>query len=175
VPGAERRRAVLFAVVCAALLGSAFAFAAGGHDSGLGEREAESRPAPAPERPSAGVARAALRAQRLAEELRRSARRFLVAFLRYEVGESGPGVAVALRATSTRRFAARLLGAPPRAPAAGGFPPPAKLRKLQVAFLSAAATRALISALARRGGRPEELSFLFDRSAAGWRASGPGQ
>jgi hypothetical protein len=175
VPGDERRRAALFALVCAALLGSAFAFAAGGHVSRLAERETETRPPPAAVRPSAAVARAVLRAQRLAEQLRRQARRFLVAFLRYEVGERGSGVVVALRATSTRRFAARLLGAPPRAPAASGFPPPAKLRKLQVAFLSAAASRALISALARRGGRPEDLSFLFTRTAAGWRASGPGQ
>jgi hypothetical protein len=175
MPEAARRRAALFALVCAALVGSAVGFAAGGHQSGVGQRGAESRSAVSVKRSSAGVERAVLRAQRLAEELRRSARRFLAAFLRYEVGERSPAVLAMLRVTATRRFATRLLAASPRPAAAGRFPPPAHLRNLQVAFLSAAASRALVGGVAGRGGRTEDLSFLFTHRRRGWLASGPAQ
>lgn len=121
------------------------------------------------------VARAAARAERLANELRRSARRFLAAFLRYEVGQEGARLTAALRATATPSFAKRLLARPPRVPVAGRLPPPARLGRLQVGFLSGAATRALVSATAWRGPRPEELSFVFARRRSRWLASGPGQ
>jgi hypothetical protein len=84
-------------------------------------------------------------------------------------------VAAALRTAATPGFARRLLAAPPRVPAAGAFSLPAKLGRLRVTFVSAAANRALISGQASRGAAPEEFSFVFVRTAAGWLASGPGE
>ena len=119
--------------------------------------------------------RAEARAERRARALRRSARRFLAAFCRYEVGEGGRALAVALRAAATPAFARRLLAIPPRPLAPAGYPPPARLGGLRISFLSAAGNRALVAAMARRGARAEQLSFVFRRRGRAWLASGPGQ
>ncbi len=168
--GAGRRRAALFLLACGALIAAAFAFTA-----------APQRGAPPRARHAAPdlrlpplARRAEARAERLAGGLRRSARRFLAAFFRYEVGEGGRALAAALRTRATPAFAHELL-APPRAPSPGGYPSPARLHTLQVAFLSPGGNRALLTGSARRGGVEEQFSFLFERHGSLWLASGPGQ
>ena len=169
----ELRRLVLFAFVSAVLLASALAFASAG--------SAPEPPSNEPSAPSLNVdvpawaRRTQLRAQSLASQLRQSARRFLAAFARYEVGQISAGVRIALRETTTSGFAAQLLGTPSAAPPLGGFLGKAHLAKLNVSFVSATADRALVSGDLRRGPRPEEFSFLFVRRGGGWLASGPGQ
>lgn len=108
-------------------------------------------------------------------EVEVAAHRFLTAFLRYEVGDLSPPVRRALRTSSTRRFADRLLSFPPRRSAAGRFPPRATLQRVDIAFLSPLATRAVVSGTARRGGLSEEFSFVLTRRGATWLTSGPGQ
>ncbi len=170
---AERRRVALFTLVCASLIGSALAFGSAGeqlanpapHPRGGGrERAARSRARVAVEHNEMGLER----------EVRAAARRFLAAFLRYEVGEVSPGVKRTLRAAATPRFAAELLAGPP-APPAGGVPPRAALGPVAVAFVSAIPPRAVISGAARRGGAPEQFSFVFECRRQGWLASAPGQ
>lgn len=174
---AERRRAALFALVCAALVASALAFAAKGPSvGGAGRGNAGSRSLPvlqAADLPGP-ARRAVARTQERAAGLRRSARRFLTAFLAYEVGELDRSVASTLRATATAPFARRLLAIPPRAPA-GKFPPPARLRRLHIAFVSAGADRALLSGEAFRGTSSEQFSFLFELRQGRWLARAPGQ
>lgn len=172
--GAGRWRAALFFSLCAALIGTALLFAAGaervpvrGADS-LGSARPALSPPPAAQRAEA-------RAERLAGALRRSAHRFLAAFCRYEVGEGGRALAVALRAAATPAFARRLLAIPPRPLAPAGYPPPARLGGLRISYLSAAGSRALVAAMARRGARAEQLSFVFRRRGRAWLASRPGQ
>lgn len=173
--GPERRRVVLFAFVCVALVGSALAFAAGGNDlaslpaapsGGDGGREAVAR--------DAARAAAERGRRRLEREVRTAARSFLGAFLRYEVGELGPRVKRALRASATPRFAHELLAAPPRAPP-GGFPSPAAIGTIAVAFVSVLPPRVVVSAAGQRVGTAEQLSFVFERRGSIWLASGPGQ
>jgi len=113
--------------------------------------------------------------QRRQAAVRAAAHRFLTAFFRYEVGELSPVVRRALRSGATGRFARRLLDDPPRAPARDRFPPQARLRRVDVAFVSPAATRAVVSGTARRGGLAEEFSFVFVRRWGTWLASGPGE
>ncbi len=169
----ERRRVALFALVCAALIGAALAFGSGG----------EQLANPAPQPPGGGTATVARSRARVAvernemgleREVRAAARRFLAAFLRYEVGEIGPGVKRTLRHAATPRFAAELLAGPP-APPSGGFPPRVALGPVAVAFVSAIPPRAVISGAARRGGAPEQFSFVFERRRRSWLASAPGQ
>lgn len=172
--GGGRWRAAGFLLASAALVLAALAFTAA--------RQREFSPGP-PHRGTSTPAlqlpsvtrKAAARAERLAFALRHSARRFLAAFFRYEVGEGGRRLAVALRASATPAFTRRLLGAPPRAASPAGYPPPARPGDLRVAFLSASADRALVSGAARRGGLAEQFSFVFERHGATWLASGPGQ
>jgi hypothetical protein len=170
---AELRRMVLFVFVSALLLASALAFARGGSDS-----------EPPSSEPTAPLLRADVpawarrtqhRALLLASQLRESARRFLAAFARYEVGRLSGAVKVALRETTTASFSRQLLEAPPARPPLGGFLGRARLARLDVRFVSADAQRALVSGDLRRGATPEEFSFLFVRRAGHWLASGPGQ
>jgi hypothetical protein len=116
---------------------------------------------------------ARLQQQRL--EVEASARHFLDAFFRYEVGETVPAVRGALRSTSTHGFYERLLQRPVAPVAASGFPARASLERLKVSFISSTATRALVSGTARRAGLPEEFSFIFSQGPAGWLASAPGE
>lgn len=102
-----------------------------------------------------------------------AARRFLAAFLPYEVGDATPAVQAALRAACTEEFAAQLLLAPPR-PAAAGLPRRARLAGIEVTLLSGAAPRALVSGALRRQGSPEGFAFLFERHGRRWLASGVG-
>jgi hypothetical protein len=101
--------------------------------------------------------------------LRREARLFLTAFLAYEVGNLGPGLAHQLRATSSPSFHHELLTdrPDPAAPSA-----PAKLTRLSVIVLSRRPPRALVSGSARRRGGSEEFAFLFERRGGRWLAAG---
>jgi hypothetical protein len=101
------------------------------------------------------------------------ARRFLAAFFRYEVGELGPAVRRALRATTTAGFAAELLRSPPRRPPQSV--PAAVPGRLAIAVASVLPPRALVSGSARRGGEAEQFAFVFEARGGAWRASGPGE
>jgi hypothetical protein len=115
--------------------------------------------------------RVALETARLRSRVDQAARRFVPAFLRYEVGDIDAGVRRTLRATATAEFAASLLAVPPRPPA-GGFPPRARLQRLAVKFWPNAAFHAYVEGTALRGGAPEAFSLEFEYGEAGWRASG---
>jgi hypothetical protein len=108
-------------------------------------------------------------------DVKAAAARFLPAFLRYEVGDLNAAVRRALRASATRPFADRLLRHPPRPASAGRFPPRARLRRIDIAFVSPQATSAVVSGSARRGDLPEEFSFVFVRRRGTWLAGGPGE
>lgn len=108
---------------------------------------------------------------RLHTQVELAARRFLVPFFRYEVGDIDVRVRRELHATATPEFAAALLAIPPRA-RAGGFPPRARLQSLEVNFSPAGAFHAFVDGAALRGRAPEDFSFEFEYSPDGWRASG---
>lgn len=166
---ARQARLVLFAVAAATIVAAALAFGFAAPDS-RPEAGAEAKREVLPLSPGA-----VLRPRAERRELRAAARRFLAAFFRYEVGDLAPKVKGALGETATRRFAAQLLAAPPRAPAAGRFPPRARLGRIALSFVSLTPPRAVVSGAALRGGRPEQFSFLFERRGSAWLASGPGQ
>jgi hypothetical protein len=172
---AERRRAALFLLASAALIAAALAFAGSAQHAVPPDAAPPGGSRPAVLRPPPVARRVEARAERLAGALRRSARGFLSAFCRYEVGEGGRALAVALRAAATPAFARRLLAMPPRPLAPAGYPPPARLGGLRISYLSAVGNRALVTATARRGARAEQLSFVFRRRGLAWLASGPGQ
>ena len=172
---AESRHRGLFLAASALIVGAALLFGLAAPDP------------PPPSRAAGGGAAAAVsgfaapsprllaaRSALLRDEVRTAARRFLAAFGRYEVGERGAGLARALRATATPGFAARLLAAPPRAPAAGRYPPRARLGRVEVAFVALSPPRAIVSGEARRGDAPAQFSFLFELRGRRWLASGPG-
>lgn len=102
-----------------------------------------------------------------------SARRFLVAFTRYEVGEGGSKVLALLRRNTTRTFAGLLLRDPPRVPSSA--PTVARLRRLSVAVVSRSPLVASVAAVALRPSGPEQLDFLFTRRDDVWLASAPGE
>jgi hypothetical protein len=119
----------------------------------------------------AETGRVTLETARLRSRVDQAARRFVPAFLRYEVGDIDAGVRRALRATATAEFAASLLAVPPRPPA-GGFPPRARLQRLVVKFSPSAAFNAFVEGTAVRGGAAENFSFEFEYGEGAWLASG---
>jgi hypothetical protein len=163
-------RQALFAFAVVAIVGMAF-FSMATKDSPVSSPKAvvrdSDRPVVSSRMPTA-VSQARLR-----QEISRSAHRFLEAFFRYEVGDLDEGVWHALSATSTARFFRDLLGRRPR-PTGSVFPPPARLKRLDVAFLPASPPRAIVSGFAVRAHAPEEFSFLFELVDSTWLASGPG-
>jgi hypothetical protein len=108
----------------------------------------------------------------LSEErkLRRDARRFLSAFLRYEGGELSQPVSRALRAWATKDFASQLLVAPPRLHARL---PAARIDRLTIKEASWEPGIAVVGGVARRAERSEKFSFLFAKSGGRWLAGGP--
>jgi hypothetical protein len=103
-------------------------------------------------------------------QLRRDARRFLSAFLRYEGGELGESVRRALRAWATEDFASQLLKAPPRVQVRLD---PARIGELFIKEASWEPAIAVVAGVAKRGQRSERFSFLFARSEGRWLAGGP--
>jgi len=169
-PAGQRWRMGLFGAACASLLVAAIGFAGGGESPAPASPPTGSEAVfatPFVSRPATGGV-AGFRAM-----LGSTARRFLAAFFRYEVGELEPGVRRALRATATPDFATELLGAlphrPPRSPAA------AVPGRLEMAVVSFSPPRVLVSGSARRGGRAEQFSFVFEAVEGVWLASGPGE
>jgi len=159
----ERWRLPSFLAVCAGLLAAALLL-----------RTTSPPPPPASPAPEPHpTAHAAPAGRPAAAALRHAARRFLTAFLRYEVGERSPATARALRATAAPAFAATLRRGPPR-PSAAAPRGPARLGPLTIARLTS--TLAAVNATARRPAGPEQLSFIFARTESGrWQASAPGE
>jgi hypothetical protein len=169
----ERRRLILFLGVCAALAGSALAFALGGNE--LGAPRAVPTGVGGDGGASGRVAIAAARSeQRLEREVTVAARRFLAAFLPYEVGELTPSTTRALRRSATSSFAEEMLARPPT-PAPPGMAAAAELGPIAVAFVSALPPRAVVSGSVDRGGFTERLSFVFERRGSAWLVSGAGE
>jgi hypothetical protein len=158
---------LLFGVSCGLLFLAALAVP---RDSGPGGSDRTPRESAAP------VGLQALRtpaAQRAPRQLQRAARRFLAAFLRYEVGNLGQTTTKSLRAHSSPDFAAELLAQPPRD--LYRHLPRAQIWRLRVIVLSQSPGRALVSGSALRDGRPEQFSFFFEADGGAWRAVGPGE
>src|SRR6476646_5135579 len=106
---AAKPKPVVFVLVSILLVASGIVF------SRLGSSpEAETESAGGPARVEVAEAgRVALETTRLRAHVDRAARRFVPAFLRYEVGDIDAGVRRILRATATAEFAADLLAVPP--------------------------------------------------------------
>ena len=119
----------------------------------------------------AETGRVALEIARLRSRVEQAARRFVPAFLRYQVGDMDAGVREALRVTATADFAADLLAVPPRPPP-GGFPPRARRQSLAVKFSPNDAFHAFVKGVALRSGAPEAFSLEFEYGEGSWRASG---
>jgi hypothetical protein len=88
-----------------------------------------------------------LRVQRTRGRLERRARAFVVALLRWEMGERGPEVRRSLRATATRRFARFLVSEAPRVPAGAAAPVDGRIARVESE--QPARARALALALAQ--------------------------
>jgi hypothetical protein len=174
VDATRQARLALFLAASAAILAAALLFALRGGQPTPLPAAADRRPGNRVSLADAGPRAPAMRMRQLRREVKRSARRFLSAFFRYEVGETAPSVRRALRASATPRFAAGLLTAAPRAPG-GEFPPPARLGRIEIAFVSVLPPRAVISGVAHRRGGSEWFSFLFEHRGGAWLADGAGE
>jgi hypothetical protein len=102
------------------------------------------------------------------------ARRFVSAFLSFEVGAGGARTDAAIRAGAWPDFARRLLSDPPTAPA-GAKPRSAHLTSLRVDPVPGHPDLALASGDAHRPEGAEPFSFLFARREGRWLAVAPGE
>jgi hypothetical protein len=111
------------------------------------------------------------RAQHAADAAGDTARRFLAAYARYEVGDVGRAVRAGLRATAARRFADELLARPPL-PAPGAERPP-RARLHAATFVPVAGTRLAGTVLAElvRAGRRETLELTMHEARGPWRVT----
>jgi hypothetical protein len=107
-------------------------------------------------------------------DTRRQARRFVEAFLSYEVGAGGSRAEEAIRSDASPSFADELLAHPP-IPAGGSAPPPARITRLRVDPVPGQPDLALVSGEARRPAAPEPFAFLFARRGGRWLAVAPGE
>jgi hypothetical protein len=101
-------------------------------------------------------------------------RRFIAAFLAYEVGGGNPATTAAIRAHASPPFARQLLSDPPsplRRPGPGG----ARITSLHVDPVPGHPHLALASGEARRPQGAEPFSFLFEGRAGRWVAVAPGE
>jgi hypothetical protein len=101
-------------------------------------------------------------------------RRFLAAFLSYEVGGDGPAVERAIRGSSSRSFARQLLSEPPGPPNRPGQTT-TRITSLRIDRVPGHPNLALASGEARRSEGPEPFSFLFAQSGGRWLAVAPGE
>ena len=106
--------------------------------------------------------------------LRSRARRFIGAFLSYEVGPRGTRQEATIRATASRTFAERLLSERSTAQRLPGRPR-AELTSLNVHPLPGHPDLALVSGEARRRAGPEPFAFLFADRGGRWLAVAPGE
>ena len=159
--GRRYLRFFLFCVGSAALLIVGLGLRAEGDSSGADTASGE---------PFVAVAGPRVDHEREERQLRRDARSFLSAFLRYEEGELSRHVRRALRAGASEEFASELLRAPPRFHE--GLPA-ARIDRVFIKEASWEPTIAVIGGVARRAQRREKLSFLFARSEGRWHAAGP--
>jgi hypothetical protein len=178
VPQGDPGRPILFGLVVLALVASALVLA-------LGTRRPVPAPSSAPSvrpaasgliapRPTSG-APAPAEPSRPRSPAATTARRFLPAYLRYEVGDLARPVARALRASATPQFAAALLGAPPRPIGGGPLPGPARLRRFRVRVAAGAPGWGELSGTAERGGHIERLTFVLERRGTSWLVTGVGE
>jgi hypothetical protein len=158
----DRSRAALFVAACAALIAAALLLPAGNPGAAPEQRHLHAGPS-LPARPIVPT-----------PTLASSARRFLAAFLRYEVGDSSPALTRALEATATRALSAELLRHRPR-PSQGQAPSDPTLGPLSFAPVSTDPPLVSVSGTARRPTGPEQLSFVFEFSQGSWLASAPGE
>lgn len=166
-----RRGVALFCLCAVALVAAAIGLAATALEPFAGPARPTARRAQAP----AAATGLLVRERRSLAALRGSARPFLRAYLRYEVGRLGRSLTATLRAHCTARFAAELLDRRPRTGAALRDLHEARLLRIEPTFASASGERASLTATARRGGMTERLSFLFVRRRSGWLADGAGE
>jgi hypothetical protein len=101
-------------------------------------------------------------------------RRFIAAFLSYEVGAGGPAVKDAIRGCASRRFARQLLSEPPT-PAGRPSHGVARITSLHIDPVPDHPDLALGSGAARRAEGPEPFSFLFARREGRWLAVAVGE
>jgi hypothetical protein len=107
-------------------------------------------------------------------EARPQVRRFVAAFLSYEVGVGGPAITAVIDACASRHFARQLLSEPPgpaRRPGHGA----ARITSLRIDPLPGHPDLALASGDARRPEGPELFAFLFARRGGRWLAIAPGE
>lgn len=158
----------LFLLVCAALVAVAVGLSPGGPPHpppGPSTHGAEPLAlAPAPATRLLGAAR------RQEARLAGAGRRFVVAFLRYEVGDLSGAVRAALRASATPHFARELLASP--RPSDSASHSPARIERIDLSFLAASGRRALLTGVAQRPDGPEEFAFAFERRGGRWLATG---
>jgi hypothetical protein len=101
-------------------------------------------------------------------------RRFIAAFLSYEVGGGGSAVESAIHTSASRHFARQLLSEPPTSPARpsrGRVP----ISSLRIDPVPGHPSLALASGDAHRPKGPEPFSFLFARRDGRWLAVAPGE
>jgi hypothetical protein len=160
----SRPRPGLFLVAVAVLIAAAALISPAPH-----RRASPARAAPSPAlAPSFALLDGARREE---VRLRVAGRRFVSAFLRFEVGDLSPQVKQHLHDSTTAAFARDLEAAPARRLTRRPFEA-ARIERLEVSFLTASAHRALLSGTARRRDGPEEFSFLFALRGGRWRALG---
>jgi hypothetical protein len=124
------------------------------------------RPQPAPRPEPKGLSRAAdrWRVAAVRDATAPVARRFAVAFVAYGDGDDSAAIRHELRATSTHRFAARLLASTPRL---HGRPRPGRVASVRVSEdRSPAGLPVLVTV--HRGGRTTQFPLLLRRTDAQW-------
>jgi hypothetical protein len=101
-------------------------------------------------------------------------RRFIAAFLSYEVGGGGPAAESAIRNCASRHFARQLLS---EAPTSAGRPGhrTAAISSLHIDPVPGHPDLVLASGDARRPEGPEPFSFVFARREGRWIAVAPGE
>jgi hypothetical protein len=136
----------------------------------VGFHRARTAPPRSPGTPTVALRQPALGATPMGA--RPEVRRFIAAFLSYEVGGGGSAVESAIHTSASRRLARQLLSEPPTSPAR---PSRARIRSLRIDPVPGHPDLALASGDARRPEGPEAFSFVFARRDGRWIAVAPGE
>jgi hypothetical protein len=102
----------------------------------------------------------------------RTARRFTMAFLQYQVGRLSPAVRRAIQATTTPSFARTLLSEPPRLPHGVQPPPLPRVQSIEPTAGSQAGAVAVVVELLAPTGEMRAITESLSRSHQEWRISG---